>query len=118
MALNTRHEERLAAEIDRDLGSPDAWEKLGPAAHTRNPLATQVSLRLDPEDARRLRRIAHAKRLGYTSLVRQWVQERLRAEEMVLSTFTYAVGHTASSPSNVQVTSSDFTIRELADRVA
>lgn len=41
------------------------------------PKKAQVTFRLDPEDIKKLKKIAHDKGLSYTSLVRMWVKEKL-----------------------------------------
>ena len=38
-----------------------------------------ITIRLDPEDIGRVEEIAKKKGLGYTSLIRMWVKERLAA---------------------------------------
>jgi predicted transcriptional regulator len=43
-------------------------------------LGTQVTIRLEPEMADRLREIASRRRCGYTTLLRGWVEERLLQE--------------------------------------
>lgn len=109
-------EKRISAELESDLGDDSAWDRLTEAPTRRGPLATQVSVRLEPDDARRLRRVAHALGLGYTSLLRQWIQQRLRAEEGLLHSFNYEHGgySVARSGADVQVTSRDYTIRDLS----
>lgn len=41
------------------------------------PQKTQVTFRLDPEDVKKLKKIADHKGLSYTSLVRMWIKEKL-----------------------------------------
>ena len=43
-------------------------------------LGTQVTIRLDGRSAEQLREIARARGLGYTSLLRAWIEERLNLE--------------------------------------
>jgi hypothetical protein len=43
-------------------------------------LGTQVTIRLEPDAAERLREVASCTRLGYTTMLRQWVQQRLLRE--------------------------------------
>lgn len=109
-------EKRVAAEMERDLADGSAWVRLPEAPARPGPLATQVSVRLEPEDARRLRRVARALRIGYTSLLRQWIQQRLGAEEALLTSFSYGSGgySVARTGTDVQVSSRDYTIRDLA----
>jgi predicted DNA-binding ribbon-helix-helix protein len=56
-------------------------------------LGTQVTIRLEPEMADRLREIASRRRCGYTTLLRGWVEERLLVE----------AGLPVRSPLNIQV---------------
>gem|GEM_PF-6065542 len=77
-------ENKLADEIERDAADPEAWETDVPRGDKKR-LGAQVTVRLDPDDAERLRRIAAAKRVGYTSLVRAWIIERLAIEDMRIS---------------------------------
>jgi len=72
----------LAQAMEDDARDESVWEDDPvPAAAEKARLGTQVSLRLDPDVAEILRRIARQKRVGYTSLIREWVVERLREEE-------------------------------------
>lgn len=41
------------------------------------PQKAQVTFRLDPEDVKKIKKIADDKGLSYTSLVRMWVKEKL-----------------------------------------
>lgn len=43
------------------------------------PKKAQITFRLDPNDAKRLKEIANEKGLSYTTLVRMWVKEKLTA---------------------------------------
>lgn len=44
------------------------------------PKKAQITFRLDPNDAKRLKEIADEKGLSYTTLVRMWVKEKLAAK--------------------------------------
>ena len=44
------------------------------------PSKTQISLRIDAETVDRLRVVARRKGVGYQTLIRMWVIERLQAE--------------------------------------
>lgn len=76
------NEDQVAAELERDAANPDAWERdaASISLSERRSLGTQVSLRLNPHNADELRRIARIKGVGYTSLLRSWIEDRLRAE--------------------------------------
>ena len=47
-------------------------------------LSTGVTIRFDPETLRRLRAIAQEQRMGPTTLIRMWVLERLKQQEVSL----------------------------------
>ncbi len=46
------------------------------------PAKKQISLRLDPEAIERLKAIAQRKGVGYQTLIRMWVMERLAQEQV------------------------------------
>jgi predicted DNA binding CopG/RHH family protein len=80
--LSRDEESKLAAEFEREAENEEHWEEVPPptqAGH-RKTLGTQVTIRLDEELAEQLRQIARQRGLGYTSLLRSWVEERLNAE--------------------------------------
>jgi hypothetical protein len=79
--MNRKEEQRLIAELEADASDPDAWEDDPAPASTKRVLGAQVTIRLDPELAERARRIADAHRVGYTSLLRRWIEERVQVEE-------------------------------------
>jgi uncharacterized protein (DUF4415 family) len=80
--MKRERNEMLAQAMEDDARDESVWEDDPvPAAAEKARLGTQVSLRLDPDVAEILRRIARQKRVGYTSLIREWVVERLREEE-------------------------------------
>jgi len=45
------------------------------------PPKTQISLRIDAETVQRLKIVAKEKGVGYQTLMRMWVMERLQTEE-------------------------------------
>jgi hypothetical protein len=75
-------EARLAAEFERDAEDDELWEEVpAPAqAGPRRTLGTQVTIRLDGGSAEQLRKIAKERGMGYTSLLRIWIEERLNVE--------------------------------------
>ncbi len=78
-------EKKLAEQLDRELLDDSAWETVPEASGTkRETLGSQVTVRLDSEHAQRLRRIAHSHSVGYTSLLRAWIIERLEQEDRAL----------------------------------
>jgi hypothetical protein len=80
--MNRSDHERLVAEVLEDASEDGAWEDdPSPAALQHQPrLGAQVTIRLEPELAKELRRIAERRGVRYTALVRQWLEERLREE--------------------------------------
>jgi hypothetical protein len=70
----------LEEEFERDHNDEQAWTADPPESRRRSTLGTQLTVRLDNAQARLLRRIAEQYRIGYTSLVRQWLEERLERE--------------------------------------
>jgi hypothetical protein len=46
------------------------------------PLSTGVTIRFDPETLHRLRAIAQEQGIGPTTLIRMWVLERLKQQEV------------------------------------
>ena len=75
-------EARLAAEFERDAENDELWEEV-PSPTPSNPrrtLGTQVTVRLDGRSAEQLRGIARERGVGYTSLLRTWIEERLNLE--------------------------------------
>jgi hypothetical protein len=74
--------ERLLAEVSEDASDDSAWEDdpSPPAVEHQPRLGAQVTIRLEPELAQKLRRLAEQRGVRYTTLVRQWLEERLREE--------------------------------------
>lgn len=67
-------------------------------------LGAQVTIRLGPEMADRLREVAFQKGEGYTVLMRRWIEDRLRAETIPPPQPTPQIqvaGHT--TPATIQV---------------
>jgi hypothetical protein len=75
-------EARLAAEFERDVENDELWEEVPTptASSPRRTLGTQVTIRLDGRSAQQLREIARQRGVGYTSLLRTWIEERLNFE--------------------------------------
>lgn len=81
-----RDEAELAAEFEQDADNAELWEEISaPSRHgRRKTLGTQVTIRLDRRSAEQLREIAQQQGVGYTSLLRSWVEERLNSEVTTL----------------------------------
>jgi Ribbon-helix-helix protein, copG family len=79
--MNPTEEETHIACIEADASNPDLREKIdGPDAPPRT-LGTPITIRLDPDLADRLRAIARRRGIGYTSLARQVLAERINQYE-------------------------------------
>ena len=74
-------QDRLAAEFEAEMDNPDLWEEVpAPSPYKRRRLGAQVTIRLDADDAERLRQLASRYDCNYTSMIRVWIAERLRTE--------------------------------------
>jgi hypothetical protein len=80
--MSRQEEAELAAEFEQEAENQELWEELPapPRAARRNTLGTQVTIRLDRRSAEQLRDIAQHSGVGYTSLMRTWIEERLNSE--------------------------------------
>jgi predicted DNA binding CopG/RHH family protein len=60
----------------------DYWDDMEPADDVRFPhiKLKQISLRLAPTQIERLKRIAAGKGIGYQTMIRMWITERVRRE--------------------------------------
>ncbi len=74
-------EETHIARIEADASNPGLWEEVGGPDTRPRTLGASITIRLDPELAERLRAIARRRGLGYTSLARQMLEERIRQHE-------------------------------------
>src|SRR6266508_645211 len=79
--ISREEETRLAAEFEQEADNDEQWEAVpAPAQPDRRTLGTQVTIRLDPAIAEQLRQLARDRGVGYTSLLRAWIEERLSSE--------------------------------------
>jgi hypothetical protein len=79
--ISRDEEAKRAAEFDQEADDDAQWEEVpAPTQLGRRTLGTQVSIRLDPTAAEQLRQIARDRGVGYTSLLRTWIEERLSSE--------------------------------------
>jgi predicted DNA binding CopG/RHH family protein len=82
---NKTQEAVVAARLEGDLADDDAWEDdLAEVDEGKPTLGAVISIRLNAGQAERLRAIASSRGLGYTTLVRNWVEERLLGETATL----------------------------------
>lgn len=81
-------------EADRD----EQWEEVpAPVQRGRRTLGTQITIRLDDAAAEQLRAIARDRGVGYTSLLRRWIEERLSNEIHVVPVEKYQVTYAGKS---------------------
>jgi hypothetical protein len=79
--VSRSEEAKLAAQFEQDADDDELWEEVpAPTETSRKTLGAQVTVRLDARSAEQLRQIARQRGVGYTSLVRSWVEERLDTE--------------------------------------
>lgn len=79
--MNRAEEQAVIDGIASDHDDEDAWELDEPVEPSRRRrLGTQLSVRIDEERAERLRDIAERHGIGYTSLVRMWIEQRIDEE--------------------------------------
>ncbi len=79
--MNPAEEETRIARIEADASNPDLWEEIGGPNVPPRTLGTSITIRLDPDLAGRLRAIARRRGIGYTSLARQMLEERINQHE-------------------------------------
>jgi hypothetical protein len=79
LTMKRQDEKETVQAIEADAADPDAWEDDPPPAGTpKRVLGTSVTIRLEPELAEQLRRLAATQGVGYTSMIRGWIEDRLR----------------------------------------
>ncbi|MGH8906333.1 MAG: ribbon-helix-helix protein, CopG family [Egibacteraceae bacterium] len=79
--MNPTEEETYIGRIEADASNPDLWEEVGGPDTRPRTLGTSITIRLDPDLAERLRAIARRLGVGYTSLARQMLEERISQRE-------------------------------------
>jgi hypothetical protein len=91
-------ESRLAAEFEREADRDEQWEEVpAPLQQGRRTLGTQVTIRLDDAAAEQLRLIARDRGIGYTSLLRSWIEERLSSESDSIPAEKYRITYAGAS---------------------
>ncbi|HEV8653507.1 MAG TPA: hypothetical protein VG276_29945 [Actinomycetes bacterium] len=79
--ISRDEEASLADEFEQEANNDEQWEEApAPVQPGRRTLGTQVTIRLDPAMAEQLRQVARDRGVGYTSLLRTWIEERLNGE--------------------------------------
>lgn len=71
--------------LEAEMRDDAAWEPMEVNTAKRSPLGAQVTIRLAPDQASRLRRVAEREGVGYTRLLREWIGQRLEAEDWMLA---------------------------------
>ena len=74
-------EERAEYLESHDVIASGEFEEIGLAEPPRLKLEHQLHMRLDKDTLQRMKRIAHRKHVGYQTLARMWLVERLEQEE-------------------------------------
>ena len=74
-------EQRAAYLASHDVFENEEFEYVGVAEAPRRKLLHQLHMRIDEETIERLRKVAGRKRMGYQTLARMWLMERLEQEE-------------------------------------
>jgi hypothetical protein len=99
MGRVSRDEEaRLAAEFELEADDDEQWEEVpAPVQRGRRTLGTQITIRLDDTAAEQLRGIARDRGVGYTSLLRRWIEERLSSEIHVVPVEKYQMTYAGES---------------------
>jgi hypothetical protein len=99
MSRMSRDEEaRLADEFEREADRDEQWEEVpAPLQQGRRTLGTQVTIRLDDAAAQQLRLIARDRGMGYTSLLRRWIEERLSSESNLIPAEKYRITYAGAS---------------------
>ena len=70
----------MAGVVSSDAFDEEAWIEVAAPEVAKRTLGAQVTLRLDADKAEEIRRVAARRGVGYTSLIRVWVEERLADE--------------------------------------
>jgi uncharacterized protein (DUF4415 family) len=79
--MRQEDEAALAAEFEQEADDDEQWEEVrAPVQRGRGTLGTQVTIRLEPAVAEHLRQVARERGANYTTLLRGWIEERLRAD--------------------------------------
>jgi hypothetical protein len=99
MGRVSRDEEaKLAAQFEMEANDDEQWEEGPPPVRRgRRTLGTQITIRLDDTAAEQLRTIARDRGIGYTSLLRHWIEERLSSEIYVVPAEEYRITYAGES---------------------
>jgi hypothetical protein len=75
-------EQRADYLVKHDVFESDEFKYEGVAEPPRRRLMQQLHMRIDEETIARLRKVADSKRMGYQTLARMWLIERLEQEDV------------------------------------
>jgi len=76
--------EEEEAEYWASHSTAETWESAEPVEVKLSPRNRRaISIRLDEADIDKLQQIARTKGIGYSTLLRMWVKERLSSERMI-----------------------------------
>ena len=71
-------EEAAFWDTHDSAGLVDETEAVAVAFVDARPVKKQISLRLDPAVIEQIKQVAHAKEMGYQTLIRMWVMEQVQ----------------------------------------
>lgn len=74
-------EERAEYLANHDVLETGEFEEVGIAEPPKRKLKRQLHMRIDEQSIQRLKRVANTKGMGYQTLARMWLLERLEQEE-------------------------------------
>ena len=74
-------EERADYIANHDVWESGEFVEIGEAEPPKRRLKSQLNMRIDEQSVHRLKRLARRKGLGYQTLARMWLLERLEEEE-------------------------------------
>jgi len=75
-------EERAEYLATHDVLETEEFEEIGFAVPPKRPLKRQLHMRIDDQSIHRLKKVAQRKGMGYQTLARMWLLERLESEEL------------------------------------
>lgn len=74
-------EQRANYLVNHDVFETDDFEYVGVAEAPKRKLQRQLHMRINEETIEKLRKVAGRKGMGYQTLARMWLLERLELEE-------------------------------------
>lgn len=80
MSMSKREQQEATDWFEEAARNPDQWEEVPrppDAPAPRRKLGAQITIRLEPEVAERLREMAGERKIGYTSLARELLEDAI-----------------------------------------